>query len=58
MVALEFFNKSVTSATKRKIAHSLEKAEKKFPLKYTKFDFNVSELRELDEFVSKKTVQF
>ena len=48
----------MTLSTKRKMVNSLEKQHKKVPLRDTKFDFSESEQRELDDFVSKKTLQF
>ena len=42
----------------RKMVNALEKEHKKVPLRDTKFDFSESAQRELDDFVSKKTLQF
>ena len=57
-MALAFFNKSVTLATKRKMVNSLETVQKKVLFKHTTFDFNMYEQRELDDFVSKKNLHF
>ena len=56
--AFAFFDKCVTLSTKRKMVNSIEKEHKKMPLRDTKFDFSESEQRELDNFASKKTLQF
>ena len=52
-MAFSFFEKSFTLATKSEMVDSLEKAQKKVPLKYTKFVFSVFDQIELDDFVSK-----
>jgi len=56
-VALVFFDKSVTLATKRKMVNSLEKVPNKATMKRTKFDLRLTEKKELDDFVSKNTLQ-
>jgi len=51
LVALAFFDKPTTLATKRKMVNSLEKVPNKATLKCTKFDLRLAEKKELDDFV-------
>ena len=52
-MGFSFFEKSFTLATKSVMFDSLEKEQKKVPLKYTKFVISVFDQIELDDFVSK-----